>query len=83
MKNAQETARSVTLNLLQDPWRGAPDKPKGSEGPFRGPHCTLAGERWTWEVSCVRTHKRWFPDFPGGTVEKNPLANAGDTGSTP
>ena len=30
VKNAQETARSVTLNLLQDPWRGAPDKRKGS-----------------------------------------------------
>ena len=30
VKNAQETARSVTLNLLQDPWRGGPDKRKGS-----------------------------------------------------
>ena len=23
------------------------------------------------------------PDFPGGTVDKNPPANAGDTGSIP
>ena len=24
-----------------------------------------------------------YPGFPGGTVVKNPPANAGDTGSTP
>ena len=27
--------------------------------------------------------KRPLRDFPGGTVVKNPLANAGDTGSIP
>ena len=27
--------------------------------------------------------KNYFGDFPGGTVVKNPLANAGDTGSIP
>ena len=26
---------------------------------------------------------KWCQDFPGGTVDKNPLANAGDTGLTP
>ena len=25
----------------------------------------------------------FIPDFPGGTVDKNPAANAGDTGSIP
>ena len=30
VKNGQEMARSVTLNLLQDSWRGIPDKRKGS-----------------------------------------------------
>ena len=25
----------------------------------------------------------WFRDFPGGTVVKNPPANAGDMGSRP
>ena len=27
--------------------------------------------------------KKLFRDFPGGTVVKNPPANAGDTGSIP
>ena len=27
--------------------------------------------------------KSWVLDFPGGTVVKNPPANAGDTGSSP
>ena len=27
--------------------------------------------------------KKMQEDFPGGTVVKNPLANAGDTGSSP
>ena len=27
--------------------------------------------------------KRYMQDFPGGTVVKNPPANAGDTGSSP
>ena len=30
-------------------------------------------------VSC----EKWEPDFPGGAVVKNPLANTGDTGSSP
>ena len=31
-----------------------------------------------------RNYKKWeFWDFPGGTVVKNPPANAGDTGSIP
>ena len=29
------------------------------------------------------TLKKPFKDFPGGTVVKNPPANAGDTGSIP
>ena len=31
---------------------------------------------------CVES-KKTKQDFPGGTVVKNPPANAGDTGSTP
>ena len=27
--------------------------------------------------------KKYFQDFPGGTVVKNPPVNAGDTGSVP
>ena len=27
--------------------------------------------------------KRWYGDFPGGAVVKNPPVNAGDTGSSP
>ena len=29
------------------------------------------------------TQKSGFRNFPGSTVDKNPSANAGDTGSTP
>ena len=30
-----------------------------------------------------KLQKENFRDFPGGAVVKNPLANAGDTGSSP
>ena len=33
--------------------------------------------KWIWH----QNHLDW--DFPGGTVIKNPPANAGDTGSSP
>ena len=32
---------------------------------------------------CERIKKMHARDFPGGAVVKNPLANAGDTGSSP
>ena len=37
---------------------------------------------------CIDSHEKetqlsCIPDFPGGTVVKNPPANAGDTGSIP
>jgi len=28
-------------------------------------------------------HRKRFSDFPGGTVDRNPSANSGDTGSIP
>ena len=40
-------------------------------------------------LRALRVVLLWFPvkntivDFPGGTVDKNPPANAGDIGSTP
>ena len=38
----------------------------------------------TNEMSTIKADKRLLSrDFPGGTVVKNPPANAGDTGSSP
>ena len=40
---------------------------------------------WLWEnpLLTVGTREQYGRDFPGGTVVKNPPANAGDTGSSP
>ena len=42
------------------------------------PHCLVHFSREESSVSKLKTR-----DFPGGTVVKNPPANAGDTGSSP
>ena len=36
-----------------------------------------------WWSADIFIQKLFFRDFPGGTVVKNPPANAGDTGSSP
>ena len=36
-----------------------------------------------WATEGGTSHESCFLDFPGGVVDKNPLANAGDTGSIP
>ena len=40
------------------------------------------GREWAWEGVPGAT-SRWLKGFPGGSVVKNPPANAGDTGSIP
>ena len=50
-------------------------------------NCTVWKETITWNYennyiyNSIKKIKYW--DFPGGTVVKNPPANAGDTGSSP
>ena len=41
---------------------------------WKQPKC-LSAEEWI--------KKMWYRDFPGGSVVKNPPANAGDMGSSP
>ena len=43
---------------------------------------TLLKNQWINE-EIKEELRRYIRDFPGGTVVKNPAANAGDTGSTP
>ena len=54
--------------------------------------CGLEAGGWDWKrggsdeqtktaLSVLKLKHSW--DFPGGTVVKNPTANAGDTGSSP
>ena len=39
---------------------------------------------WVWRSPSYVDQKKWvLKDFPGGSVVKNPPANAGDTGSGP
>ena len=41
---------------------------------------------WYWKIQCSNTTiqvKRQIQDFPGGAVDKNPPASAGDMGSIP
>ena len=40
-------------------------------------------ERWVERLCESVALKRLLRDFPGGAVVKNPLANAGDMGSSP
>ena len=42
--------------------------------------CDSACLGWGPEFACVKSYNE---DFPGGTVDRNPPANAGDTGSSP
>ena len=42
--------------------------------------CDSAGLGWGPEFACVKSCSE---DFPGGTVDRNLPANAGDTGSSP
>ena len=43
---------------------------------------TLLKNQWINE-EIKEELRRYIRDFPGGTVVKNPAANAGDTGSNP
>ena len=36
-----------------------------------------------WKLDTIKAKKELNLGFPGGTVVKNPPANAGDTGSSP
>ena len=46
---------------------------------------SIDGEKSIWKIltSISDLKKIFFQDFPGGTVVKNPPANAGDTSSSP
>ena len=48
------------------------------------PHCPVNLQNQVFpSFHCQTSQKRVYRDFPGGTVVKNPPANAGDTGSIP
>ena len=63
--------RTVLLKPMRMPWLLVPEKGEG------GGH-REAGSR----AHCQLSHKEMQQGFPGGTVVKNPPANAGDTGSS-
>ena len=46
------------------------------------PHPFLDMHNWHF-LTCKMCFKKSSWNFPGGTGDKNPPANAGDTGSTP
>ena len=43
----------------------------------------LLNSQWVNEAEITAEIKKYLEGFPGGTVVKNPPANAGDTGSSP
>ena len=47
---------------------------------WRGQSKQTKNPTTTTKMDAIKSEKR---DFPGGTVVKNPPANAGDTGSSP
>ena len=63
----------------KDGWSALKYGLKGKTLPTSGTSYTSLESHDSFSTS----YKKWNPDFPGGTMDRNPTANTGDTSSIP